>query len=214
MGSLLIPAGLLLWLLVLLFFRSHRNWLPFYVIGSVGLAFALIAVARQSIPIEVLNLQTFSLEDVLKSITASTVHWIATLVNVETRTFSAVPGSLMVLVVPQGMGWTVLNIGVESSGVLEMAVLAGMVGFYPGWSLKKRIGAIGAGILATYIANVVRITFIAGSLHWGGKDLLFISHTVLGRAMFFVMVVVIFWFILSLPTLRTIYRKIQDEVPR
>ncbi len=214
MGSILIPVGLALWLLVLLFFRSHRNWLPFYVIGSVGLAFALIAVARQSIPIEVLNLQTFSLEDLLKSITASAVHGIATLVNVETRTFSAVPGSLMVLVVPQGMGWTVLNIGVESSGVLEMAVLAGMVGFYPGWSLKKRIGAIGAGVLATYVANVVRITFIAGSLHWGGKDLLFISHTVLGRAMFFVMVVAIFWFILSLPTLRTIHGKIQDEAQR
>jgi len=214
MGSLLIPAGLALWLLVLLFFRSHRNWLPFYVIGSVGLAFAFIAGARQSIPIEVLNLQAFSLEDLLKSITASTVHWIATLVNVETRTFAAVPGSLMVRVMPQDMGWTVLNIGIESSGVLEMAVLAGMVGFYPGWSLKKRVFGVGVGILATYVANVVRITFIVSSLHWGGKDFLFISHTVLGRAMFFIMVVAIFWFVLSLPTLRTIYRKIQGEVPR
>ncbi len=214
MGSLLIPAGLVLWLLVLLFFRSHRNWLPFYVIGSVGLAFALIAIARQSIPVSALNLESVSLEDLLKTVTAFGVHEIATPANVETRTFSAVPGSLMVLVVPQGMGWTVLNIGVESSGVLEMAVLTGMVGFYPGWSLKKRLGAMGVGILATYMANVVRITFIAGSLHWGGKDLLFISHTVLGRAMFFVMVVAIFWFVISLPTLRTIYRKIQVEAPR
>ena len=214
MGPTVISAGIVAWVLVLLFFRSHRNWLPFYVVGSVGLAFVLIAVARQSIPIEVLNLQAFSLENLLKSITASAVHGVATLVNVETRTFSAVPGSLMVLVVPQSLGWTVLNIGVESSGVLEMAVLSGMVGFYPGWSLMKRIGAVGVGILATYAANVVRITFIAASLHWGGKDLLFISHTVLGRALFFVMVVAIFWFVISLPTLRTIYRKIQGEAPQ
>ncbi len=214
MGTFLIPTALVLWVLLLLFFRSHRNWLPFYVLGSVGLAFALIAIGRQSVPVQVLNLQSFSLENLLKSFTASTVHGVANLTGVETQTFAAVPGTLMVLVVPQNLGWTVMNIGIESSGLLEMAVLAGMVGFYPGWSLTKRMGAIAAGMFATYVANVVRISFIVASLHWGGKDLLFISHTVVGRALFFVMVVAIFWFVISLPTLRTIYRKIQGEVPR
>ena len=204
MAGALVAVGIAAWLLLLIFFRSHRNWLPFYVVGSVGLAFVIIGVARSLIPLEV----------VLKILTAQSVHQIANLAHVETRVFPGVPGALMVLVVPQNQGWTVLNIGIESSGLLEIAALTGMVGFYPGWSLRRRLGAVALGITATCTANVVRVSFIAASLHWGGKDLLFISHTLLGRAIFFVMVVAIFWFVLSLPTLRTIYHKIQEERAR
>jgi exosortase/archaeosortase family protein len=139
------------------------------------------------------------------------VHQLAELAGVKTQLFPAVPGALMVLVVPQDMGWTVLNIGVESSGLLEVGVITGMVGFYPGWSLRKRLWLISLGVTATYVANVVRIGFIVATLHWGGKDLLFISHTVLGRLIFFVMIVAIFWFVLSLPTLRTVRQRIQDR---
>ena len=210
METFLIPAGVALWLLVLLFFRSHHNWLPFYVVGAVGLAFLVVGLGRLSFALEVLNLDNLSLENLLKDQTASAVHQLANLAHVETKTFSAVPGSLMVFVIPQDMGWTVLNIGIESSGLLEIGVIVGLVGFYPGWSLRWRLVAMTTAVLATYAANVVRIAFIVASLHWGGKDLLFISHTVLGRALFFVMVVAIFWFVLSRPTLRTIHRRIQE----
>ena len=204
MGTAVIVAGLVAWVLVLLFFRSHRNWLPYYVVGSVGLAFALIGVGHSLVP----------LEPVLKTATAFSVHQVANLANVPTRLFPAVPGALMVLVIPQNAGWTVLNIGIESSGLLEMSVIVGMVGFYPGWSPKKRGVAMLLGLLAIYVANVLRIAFIVGTLHWMGKDALFISHTVLGRVLFFVMVVAIFWFLLSLPTLRSVHRKIQEEARR
>ena len=204
MDKAVIVIGMTAWVLLLFFFRSHRNWLPFYVVGSVGLAFAIIGLGRSHIPLETL----------LKTYTAFTVHQIAALAEVETRLFPGVPGALMVLIIPQDQGWTVLNIGVESSGLLEIAALTGMVGFYPGWSMRRRLGAVALGITATYVANVVRVSFIAATLHWGGKDLLFISHTVLGRAIFFAMVVAIFWFVLSLPTLWTVYQKIQEEQGR
>ena len=116
----------------------------------------------------------------------------------------------MVLVIPQNLGWTVLDIGLESSGLLEIGVITGMVGFYPGWTARRRLFAICLGVCATYVANVVRVGFIVASLHWGGKDLLFISHTVGGRLIFFALVVLIFWFVLSLPTLRTVHRNVQS----
>ena len=193
-----IISALVVWIILLLFFRSHRNWLPYYVLGSVGLAFALIGVGR-----------LLFLEQFLQASTASSVHLLSVISGVETRLFPAVPGALMVLVIPQNLGWTVLNIGLESSGLLEIGVLTGMVGFYPGWSLRRRLLTVSLGVFATYAANVVRVSFIVASLHWGGKDLLFISHTVGGRLIFFAMVVLIFWFVLSLPTLRIVQRKIQ-----
>lgn len=204
MAAALVAAGLAAWVLVLLFFRSHRNWLPYYVVGSVGMAFAIIGLGRTYIP----------LENTLKVFTALGVHQLADLAQVETKIFPAVPGALMVLVVPQNQGWTVLNIGVESSGLLEIAVFAGMVAFYPGWSMRRRLMGVALGIGATYVANVIRVSFIAATLHWGGKDLLFISHTILGRALFFILVVAIFWFVLSLPTLRTVHQRIHRTVPQ
>ena len=191
-------SALVVWVVLLLFFRSHRNWLPYYVLGSVGLAFVLIGVGR-----------LFFLEQFLQVSTAASVHILSVITGVETRLFPAVPGALMVLVISQDLGWTVLNIGLESSGLLEIGVLTGMVGFYPGWSLRRRLLTIFLGVFATYVANVVRVSFIVASLHWGGKDLLFISHTIGGRRIFFTLVVLIFWFVLSLPTLRTVQRNIQ-----
>lgn len=194
----LVLAAIVVWVLTLLFFRSHRNWLPYYIIGSVGLAFLIIGLGRTLFP----------LETTLRSFTALSVHQMAELIGVTTKVFPAVPGALMVLVVPQDSGWTVLNVGVESSGLLEIGVISGMVGFYPSWSLRKRMLTIAVGVVATYVANLVRISFIVTTLHWGGKDWLFISHTVLGRIIFFVLVVAIFWFIFSLPTLRMVHRRV------
>jgi len=198
MPQVLVFSALVGWVTLLLFFRSHRNWLPYYVLGSVGLAFVLIGVGHSS-----------PLEGFLQTFTALSVHQLTVITGVETRLFPAVPGALLVLVIPQNMGWTVLNIGLESSGLLEIGVLTGMVGYYPGWTLRRRLLTISIGVIATFVANVVRVSFIVACLHWGGKDLLFISHTVGGRLIFFVIVVLIFWFVLSLPTLRTVQRNIQ-----
>ena len=189
---------------MLLFFRSHRNWLPYYIIGSVGSAFLIIGLGRT----------LFLLETTLRSLTAQSVHQIAGLVGVTTQVFPAVPGALMVLVVPQEMGWTELNVGVESSGLLEIGVISGMVGFYPGWSLRKRLKIIALGVGATYLANLVRISFIVATLHWGGKEWLFISHTILGRLIFFALMVAIFWLIFSLPTLRTVRHRLLSRDPQ
>jgi hypothetical protein len=86
-------GALVVWVIILLFFRSHRNWLPYYVLGSVGLAFALIGVGR-----------LVFLEQFLQVSTASIVHLLSAVIGVETRLFPAVPGALMVLVIPQNLG--------------------------------------------------------------------------------------------------------------
>ena len=118
-------GALVVWVIILLFFRSHRNWLPYYVLGSVGLAFALIGVGR-----------LFFLEQFLQVSTASSVHLLSAVTGVETRLFPAVPGALMVLVIPQNLGWTVLNIGLESSGLLEIGGVDRYGGVLPWMDIK------------------------------------------------------------------------------
>lgn len=198
MGTLAV-IGVLLWILSLVFFKSHRNWLPYYLVGSVGLTISSIAISRTIIPVE----------ELLKRALTTIVHDLGNFVSLETRLIDEVPGALMVLVIPQIDGWTVFNVGVESSGLLEMSVMIGIVGFYPGWTPRRRFFAALLGLTATFVANIARIMFIAFMLQNVGKDALFISHTVLGRMIFAVLVLGIFWYVLSIGTLNVLSSRIR-----
>ena len=196
-------AGLLIfgWLMAVLFFRANRIWLPYYVIGAVGLALGIIFIGRA----------TF-IEAGLQQAVAAGVHAVSGLTPVPTRVFQSAPGAIMVLVVDQSVGWTMLQITVESSGLLETGVISGMLMFYPGWSLRRRTGYAVIAILATYVANIIRLMVIVIVIHYGGKDTLLVSHTILGRAVFFIGVIIIYWYLLSRPTLRTIRGKLDEEM--
>ena len=56
------------------------------------------------------------------------------------------------------------------------------------------------------------MTVIIGTLHWFGKDSLFVAHTIVGRAVFFVLIIAIFWYIITMPTMRTVFKKLQQDM--
>jgi len=190
-----------IWMLIVTFFRLNRIWLPYYIIGSVGLAFIIIFVGRAT-----------GLEQALQIGVAAGVHATSLALGLPTEIFQSAPGSILVLVVSQDIGWTMLQVTIESSGLLESGVVAGMLLFYPGWSIRKRIWFTLAAVTLTYLANVIRLMVIVSTLHYMGKSSLLISHTIIGRAVFFAMVVAIYWFLMTRPTLHTVKHKIDDEL--
>lgn len=190
-----------IWLLAVLFFRLNRIWLPYYIVGAVGLAFLFIYVGRNT-----------PIEPALQTAVASGVHFVAQIVNIPTDTFDEAPGALMVLVVSQDIGWTMLQVTVESSGLLESGVVFGMLMFYPAWSTRRRLSYVALALLLTYAANIIRLLVIVATLHFFGKDSLLISHTIIGRAVFFIGVIGIYWFLLTRPTLSAVRAKLDREM--
>ena len=204
MAHLLILALTLIWLLAVLFFRLNRIWLLFYLVGSVGLALILIWVSHSVLPIE------FQLE----SWTALATHYAARPFGVITKIFQTVPGSLLVLIVAHEKGWTIVEITIECSSILEGSVLIGMLAFYPGWSAWKKTYLGVAGLLTTFAANILRMTLIVTTVSKFGKDALFMAHTIVGRLVFFIATLLTYWWILTRPTLQDVYRKLQEELTR
>jgi len=188
----------LAWLALVLIMRRSRIWLFYYLIAAVGFCFGVVLVCRNLLPGESL----------LAMATAHGTHWFASLLNIPTRVFPAAPGLLLVLVIVQQSGWTALQVGLESSGLLEMAVLAGLILFYPGMPLQRRVLALVAGLLATYVANILRVLLIVAVLHYAGKDALLLAHTFLGRAFFFAVTLVIYWFVMTRPTLEVLRERV------
>jgi exosortase family protein XrtG len=197
-------TAIVIWLALLVFFRYYRIWLPFYVLGSVGLGAAIVYFGHYVTPVELW----------LRSGTAFHTQLLATQLGITTTVFTAVPGALMALVTSGDVGWTVVNVDIECSALLEMAALVGLFAFYPAWTFGKKAPLIILGLAATYVANILRMLTILAVLHWGGKDTLFVTHTVVARALFFALTVFIYWFLLTKPTVRTVSQRLRrGEAP-
>jgi exosortase family protein XrtG len=152
----------------------------------------------------------------MESGVATSTFLMANLMGISARIFEADESSLMIFVVGQLVGhdngWTMVRVTVECSSLLETGVISGMVGFYPAWSVRKRFMLVALGVTAAFVANIIRLVVIIWTLHWFGKDSLFIAHTMVGRAVFFVLIIAVFWFIITLPTMRVVARKLQRDM--
>jgi len=191
----------LLWLALALFFRHYRIWLPFYTVASVGLAFLLILAGTHLLP----------LERWLEMGVAYSTHAICQVIGIPTRVFQAAP-DILVWVIVQEPGWTVVRVDLECSGLLEMAVMAGLLLFYPAWTIGKRVRLTLLGWIATYGANVVRIVSIILILHVFGKRTIFIAHVIIGRLIFFTLVAGLYWTLLTKPTIHTLAERLRERM--
>lgn len=186
---LLLPYLVILW-----FLHRYRIWLLYYVLGTTGLAYLL----------SIFLTQIWDARSILAGSVALSVHTLLDLIHIETQVVENAPGVLLVLVLTQRVGWTVLQIGVESSGLLEMIVLISLIIFYPGWKASRRLIRGITGLLLTWGANLVRMILIAALLHFFGKEVLILAHTFLGKLVFFILTLAIYWALVTFPSLNHI----------
>jgi exosortase family protein XrtG len=177
----------LAWLL-----RRRRRWLMYYVLSAF--AFTLLSV---------LFLQQTGTDSLVASWENAQVAWLATLVGFPVRT-AALGG----LVIANPAGWSLLKIGIECSAVIEMTVLVGLVGFYPGFPVRDRVGLAAAGVAATYLVNLARLAIIVGIAARFGPGSLFVAHAIVGRTFFFICVVALYWWLLTRTTLQRLRKEL------
>jgi exosortase family protein XrtG len=194
----LIPA-MVVWAFAVRFFWRAGAWLPYFVLGSAGAAFLLIVGLREVVPGE----------DVLRAATAFMVDKTAWMLGVKTTVTDASSGDLLVVGVPHHNEWTLLTIGIECSGLLELATLFGLVAFFPALRPAKRIRVLGLALALTFLANVVRMLVIVLALAYGGQAMLDVAHVVLGRLVFFVLAIGIYWFAITRPTIHAVSSRLR-----
>lgn len=195
----LLPT-VVVWAVAVRFFWKAGAWLPYFVAGAAGSAFIVVVAMRDVIPGE----------DWLRVATAQAVHYGALLLGVQTTLANAEAGDLMVVGVPHHNEWTLLSIGIECSGLLELATLFGLGAFFPALSWRGRLAVLGAALVLTFLANIVRMLVIVLAVAYAGQSTLEIAHVVLGRAVFFALAIGIYWFAITKPTLRTVAARLKE----
>ncbi len=197
----LFVAGAAGWALIVRFFWKAGAWLPYFIIGAAGSAF-LIVVGMRSL---------FPGEAALRTATAFMVNQTAWLFGTHTTVTAASPGDLLIVGVPHHNEWTLLSIGIECSGLLEMATLLGLVAFFPALPAMKRMRVLVIALVLTFLANIVRMLVIVLAVAYAGQSALEVSHVVLGRLVFFVLAIGIYWFAITKPTLQTVSARLKES---
>ena len=110
------------------------------------------------------------------------------------------------LVVPDPTGWSILYVGLECSALIEAAIFTGLILFYPALTSGERLGRLGVGLVLTFALNLLRLAVIVATVAWLGKPFVPIAHAVVGRLVFFFGILVVYWQMLTLPTLTMVRR--------
>lgn len=194
----LLPGGAA----VLAILRLWRVWLFYYVLGAVGFTLAVVALFHGGV-----------VEQALAGWTGGAVHFLAAGAGVPTRLFRDSPGSLLVLLIGQGAGWTVLRISMACSGLLEEAVFAGLVLFLPGMGLPTKLWSLVWGEAFTFASNVLRVLLIVVVVHFAGKSSIYFSHMVLAQLVFFALTIWLYWMVFTRHALRVAHRKMRAAGP-
>jgi exosortase family protein XrtG len=187
---LILILYIVVYLLLLALFYRRQNRLLTFVTGAFGLAFIMIQLAV-----------AISLPARLAAVEAQQVHAILSTFGIS---IDIVSGTT--LMIPDAYGWVGAKIGIESSTVIEIAVFAGVMCFYPRFRPPKRTLFLLVGIGGTYILNLTRLLLIVGTVMVLNREAFPLVHNLAGRILYFAGVIALYWYLLTRPTLHLIHQ--------
>jgi len=188
--------GVVVWGLIAWYLHHHRIWLFYYIWSAVGFTILAILFVRSSF-----------VEYGIEQITGLILHYSLALVGIKTYIFDKAPGTVLVLLALEN-SWTCIDIDIECSGLLESCVLMGLLWFYPSLPLLRKTFYLIGGLSALFVVNLIRLYTIIMTINWGGRDMMYIAHTLIGRLVFFMLTIVVYWYLFTRPSLLKVRRNL------
>lgn len=96
-------------------------------------------------------------------------------------------------------GAITVNIDLECSGVIEIAAFLSLIVFFSVYTIPERVYIGVIGTIYTLITNAIRITVICTMIHFLGTDYYYVAHTMVGRIIFYLFQVFLYFFIFTKP---------------
>ena len=96
-------------------------------------------------------------------------------------------------------GAITVNIDLECSGFIEISAFISLLTFYGIYNVPERIYIAVVGTLYTMLTNAFRIAVICTMIHFLGTDYYYVAHTIVGRIVFYVLQVILYFFIFTRP---------------
>lgn len=92
-----------------------------------------------------------------------------------------------------------LQIDFECSGIIEILAFLSLLAFFRVYRVRERVLLGIIGCMFIIFSNVFRILVICEMIHFLGSDVYFIAHAVVGRIIFYVMSVLLYFYVFTKP---------------
>lgn len=191
----------IVWVAGLFFFRTNRIWVFYFIWGAIGFT--------------ILSVLTFA-NTVLEAFLSQTAINIITSFNryVNMPVFPFAGAGTVLMTSSRIGGYTSLEVGTECSGLLECSVFIGLSLFYPMMPALKKFLSIVVGCILIYLINLIRIEVIIAFIYLWGRNTIFFAHTVLGRGVFFFLMIALYWYFFTRSTLVLLNRQSEMKVEK
>lgn len=183
----------ILWAAAVGFLRYRRRWLVYYITAAFGLILLVVMATKVT-----------GWQNILEALEASQVK---SLSGITGLSLDVLGGSG--LAIPNHTGWAVFDIGIECSALLEMSAIVGLIGFYPAFRPGRRAASMAIGLGVTYVMNIARIMLIVAIINAYGTSWVFPAHAVFGRIFFFIATIVLYWYLITRPTVAYVNNQIR-----
>lgn len=179
------------WCFAFLIFRNSKMYFFKFLLGSVGI-FTICMIFFMPYLDNVLNLLISNTLNVIgKGINIFEVFKDNSIISIDTKD-----------------GIISMIINYECSGVIEMLVFTSLAFFFPfGGVIRKSLSLI-LGNIYIFIANIIRIIFIALVVKIFGASSYYLVHTLFARILFFGLTVLLYYFVFTSTQLR--YQKVGE----
>ena len=169
------------WYLLRVMDRAELNFWHF-VLGSGGLFLFLIVL----------------IQPVLTKPLAQVVAAVAGLFGSATHTFAAY-FRYGVLFIQAAGGAMTLQIDFECSGIIEIIAYLSLLAFFRVYTRNQRVILAVLGTAGIILANVLRIVVICEIIYFGGPNAYYVSHSLVGRFIFYGLSVLLYFFVFTKP---------------
>ncbi len=168
------------WLYVLNILSRAKLEFWRYLVGAMGLFIIMIVTLR----------------DVLTMPLARCVAGLAGIIGDLTDTFVSYFKYGIIFILTE-TGSMTLQIDLECSGIIEIMAFISLLVFFRVYSVYERIIVGVLGIAYIMLCNALRITLICEIVHFFGIPAYFVSHTFIGRIVFYVLTVILYFYVFT-----------------
>lgn len=180
MFNWIIGAAIVIWLYLLSVLKRTKLDAWLFVVGSAGL-----------FTVAIITLQPVLLGPMQKSVCA-----VSGFFGDLTGTYSAIYEKSIVFIANGSMRMS-MYIDFECSGIIEGFAFLALLWFFPAYQLYEKVVVSVIGVVAIFFSNVLRIFVICECLYFGGEEMFFWAHTIIGRFVFYVCTIVLYFYVFT-----------------
>lgn len=170
------------WLLLLRVLIKAELYFWRFLVGSAGLFLLLF----------------FTIQPVMTVPLSRCVAAVAGVVGNLTNTFSPY-FRYGVLFIETAGGAMTLQIDFECSGIVEIIAYLSLLAFFRVYTRNERVVLAIVGTGGIILANVLRIIVICEMIHFGGTEIYYVAHSLVGRLVFYILSVLLYFYVFTKP---------------